>query len=102
MQLRDHPLMSRKSGSKTWPPFWTATPPDRDDKPIGEVGILEDVVMSNLIEKLFIFMQHEGFRYMGFLTFDDPPFCHEIYSVLKSNVGRSIKEIGDIDLSYTL
>jgi hypothetical protein len=102
VQLRDHPLMSRKGALITWPPLWSATHPDRDDKPIGEVGVLEDVVMSLMDNKVFIFMQHEGFRYMGFLTFDDSPFCHEIYRLLKSNLGKSIKEIGDIDLSYTL
>jgi hypothetical protein len=39
---------------------------------------------------------------MGFMSFDDRPFCYEIYCLLKSNVGYSIKEIGDIDLSHTL
>ena len=95
--------MTRKSGSKTWPPVWTATRQDKDDKPNGEVGILEDVMMSNLVnDKVFMFMQHEGLRYMGFMVFDDPPCCYEIYRLLKSNLGLSIKEIGDLDLSYTL
>jgi hypothetical protein len=103
VQLRYHPLMSRKGGLKAWPPLWRATLPYNDNKLIGEIGILKDVMMSDQIDnKIFMFMQHEGFRYMGFLTFDDSPFCHEIYRLLKSNVGRSIKEIGDIDLSYTL
>ena len=39
---------------------------------------------------------------MGFMGFDDPSFCSDIYRLLKSNVGLSIKEIGDLDLSYTL
>jgi hypothetical protein len=95
--------MTRKSGYKTWPPVWTATRQDNDDKPNGEVGILEEVMMSNLVnDKVFMFMQHEGLRYMGFMVFDDPPFCYEIYRLLKSNLGLSIKEIGDLDLSYTL
>jgi hypothetical protein len=101
MQLRDHPLMTGKSVFPTWPPKWTATDRDRDDKPVGEVGILEDVLMSNLVDdKVFISMQCEGLRYMGFMSFGDPPFCRQIYTLLKSNVGRSIKEIGD--LSFTL
>jgi hypothetical protein len=100
VKLRDHPLMTRKSGSKTWPPVWTATHQNRDDKPIGEVGTLEDIMIGDPIDnKIFMFMQHEGLRYMGFMVFDDPPFCYEIYRLLKSNVGCSIKEIGDIDLS---
>jgi hypothetical protein len=38
---------------------------------------------------------------MGSMAFDDEGFCAEIYSVLKYRVGYSIKEIGDLDLSYT-
>jgi hypothetical protein len=95
--------MTHKGVFSTWPPKWTATDRDRDDKPVGEVGILEDVLMSNLVDnKLFIFMQCEGLRYMGFMNFDDPPFCRQIYSLLKSNLGLSIKEIGDLDVSFTL
>ena len=103
MQFRDHPLLSRKSGYSSWPPKWTTTHLDRDDKPIGEVGILEDIMMSELIDnKVFIFMQHQSYRYMGFLGFDDPSFCNEIYRLLKSNLGRSIEEIGDLDVSHLL
>jgi hypothetical protein len=102
MQLRDHPLMTRKRVFPTWPPKWMADR-DRDDKPVGEVGILEDVLMSNLVDnKVFIFMQCEGLRYMGFMSFDDPPFCRQIYTLLQSNVGLSINELGDLDVSFTL
>ena len=101
MKLRDHPLMIRKSGYPSWPPVWTTTHQDRDDKPIGEVGTLEDVMMSPPID-VFMFMQYQGFRYMGFLGFDDPMFCREIYALLETTLGLSLKEIGDIDLSYTL
>jgi hypothetical protein len=38
------------------------THPDRDDKPIDEVGILEDVMISDLIDnKVFMFMQQMEF-----------------------------------------
>jgi hypothetical protein len=101
--LRDHPFMIRKSGYPSWPPKWTTTHHDKDDKPIGEVGVLEDVIMSDLIDnKVFMFIQHGGLRYMGFMAFDDPMFCSEIDRLLKSHVGLSIKEIGDLDLSHTL
>jgi hypothetical protein len=62
--------MTRKSGLKTWPPLWTATRQDKDDKPIGEVGTLEDIMMSDLVNnKVFMFMQYQGLRYMGFMVF---------------------------------
>jgi len=51
--------------------------------------------------RLFLLIRHEGFRYMGGMAFDDPAFCYDLYRLLKS-AGRSIKEIGDLDLSHTL
>jgi hypothetical protein len=102
MHLRDHPLMIRQSGYLSWPPAWTTTHHDKDDKPIGEIGILEDVVMTDLIDnKLFMFILFEGYRYMGFLGFDDPMSCHQIYGLLKSHVSLSIKQIGDLDVIST-
>ena len=99
MKLRDHPIMIRTNGYRSWPPSWTAADQGRDEKPIGEVGTLEDVVRSHIIDdKLFLFMESDGFRYMGFINFDDPGFCTKIYGLMKSRMGRSIKEIGDIDL----
>ena len=59
--------------------------------------------MSDLItNKVFLMIQYERNRYMGLIAFDDERFCYEIYTLLKSKVGLSIREIGDIDLSYTL
>jgi hypothetical protein len=101
MKLRDHPLMTRKSGFKNWPPLWTNT--YDQSKPRGEIGTLEEVFMAyRSRNKVFLMIQYEGNRYTGFMAFDDERFCSEIYDLLKSKVGLSIKEIGDIDLSYTL
>jgi hypothetical protein len=102
MKLRDHPMMIRTNGYQSWPPSWTTTHQDRDGKPVGEVGTLEDVVRSHITDnKIFLFMESDGFRYMGFITFDDPPCCHEIYRLLKHYVGRPIKEIGNLEVSFT-
>lgn len=103
VKLSDHPLMTRKSGYANWPPKWTTPHWDEDDKPEGEVGVLDDVEMHTLIDnKIFLFMQYRSYRYMGVLAFDDLKFCHAIYSLLQSNLGRTIQEIGDLDLSSTL
>jgi hypothetical protein len=103
MQFRDHPLMTRKSGFCSWPPAWTTTRHDKNDKLTGEVGTLQQVLTSYLTDtKLFMFIDYQGFRYLGLMAFDDTKFCAAIYTLLKSNVGRSIKDIGDLDLSYTL
>ena len=80
-----------------------ATHRDRNDKPTGEIGVLTQVLMSELMdEKVFLFIDHSGYRYMGMLAFDDSAFCRAIHRLLQNNTGRSIKEIGDLDLSYTL
>ncbi len=39
---------------------------------------------------------------MGALVLNDKAFCRQLYSILQDSVGKSIKEIGDLDLSYTL
>ena len=95
--------MTPKSGFQTWPPRWTSTHQGKDDKPLGEVGILEGVTMSHLTDtKLFLFMQHRGFQYIGFMNFDDFTFSSQIFTLLKANIGHSIKEIGGLDVSHTL
>ena len=103
MQLRDHPHMVRKSGFKTWPPIWTTTRHDQNDKPTGEIGTLQQVLTSEWLDnKIFLFIQFQGFRYMGFMSFDDLAFCSQIHTLLKANIGLSMKEIGDLDLSSIL
>jgi hypothetical protein len=52
--------------------------------------------------KIFLFIDYNGSRYMGMMVFDDPKFCSHIFALLQRNVGRSIKDIGDLDLSHTL
>jgi len=39
---------------------------------------------------------------MGFMDFDDFTFSSQIFTLLKANIGHSIKEIGDLDVSHTL
>jgi hypothetical protein len=103
MQLRDHPLMTRKSGAKAWPPLWTTTRPHKKQKPWGEIGTLEQALMTEWFKnKIFVFIQYEGFRYMGLMQFDDPNFCYEIFCLLNTKLGLSMKDIGDLDLSFTL
>ena len=103
MTLRNHPLMVRKGGYCSWPPIWTTTRLDPNDKPVGEIGILQQALMNDYLStRIFLFIDFNGHRYMGALQFDDAKFCSAIYSLLLSHVGFSLKEIGDIDLSHLL
>jgi hypothetical protein len=103
MMLRDHSLMTRKTGFSTWPPKWTTTRTHANDMPAGEVGTLQQPLMNGLMgTKIFLFIDYNGSRYMGMLSFDDQIFCSKIFALLKANIGRSIKDIGDLDLSRML
>jgi len=93
--------MTRKSGFKTWPPVWT-TILNENDKPTGEVGTLNQALMNDrLNNKIFLRIQYQNMPYVGLLQFDDLKFCYEVFTLLKAHIGYSIKEIGDLDLSYT-
>jgi hypothetical protein len=99
MQLRDHPLMTTRNGANIWPPTWSTT--GQNDTPArGEVGILRYVKGSSESRKCFLVMEHENNHYVGTLWFRDLAFCSQICDILQQNIGRSIKEIGDLDLSY--
>ena len=103
MQLRHHPLMTRRIGIKLWPPPWTSPDQEKPLWPHGEIGILKRVwIHPRLGTCVFLFIEHEGVTYTGSMYFDDPRFFIDIHNVLENNVGRSIAEIGDLDLSYML
>ncbi len=55
MNFRDHPLMTRTSGMKTWPPRWSSTGRDKKDWPRGEVGTLQQawLIYISLITSSF-------------------------------------------------
>jgi hypothetical protein len=46
-------------------------------------------------------MEHAGAEYMGALFVSDAAFCSEIYKVLFQHCGKTIQEVGYIDLSDT-
>jgi hypothetical protein len=98
MKLRDQLRMHKATGYD-WPPIWTNPRKDQPDKPQGEIGNLQDVLMiKGDARVIFIAIEHQGGRYMGAVGLDSAAFCRQIYSRLKSYIGLSIKEIGDIDL----
>jgi hypothetical protein len=52
--------------------------------------------------RLHLLITHKQSHYLGTLLFDDRAFCLQIYQILTNNCGKSIYQIGAIDLSYTL
>ena len=64
------------------------------------MGVLENVRQSIVTPDkcLFITMIHHGSIYLGRLNFNDEEFCGQIFELLKANYGRSLTEIGSIDI----
>jgi hypothetical protein len=84
MLLREHPLMSRR-GVRNWPPVWTWIDGEQDKHPLGEIGILKAVFLSNLkpADRCFLKIVHEESSYLGCLLFDDYAFCKHITELLQ-------------------
>ena len=47
-------------------------------------------------------MEHLGAEYLGALLLDDRGFCRVVHDALLQNRFKPIREIGGIELSYTL
>jgi hypothetical protein len=95
MRLRDHPLMSYRN-IRNWPPIWAHTSGLRDKKRDGEIGILSEVILSQVdpYSRCYLLVEFEGESYMGTLKFEDATFCRQIYGVLQHCAGKSIRRIG--------
>jgi hypothetical protein len=94
-------------GISNWPPTWTKSGGALDrakDILRGEIGVLDRVIPSAIEPhaRIFLVIQFAGSSYMGTLLFQDAVFCRHITAVLQTQVGKTIKEIGVLDLSYTL
>jgi hypothetical protein len=103
MKLRDHPLMMYR-GRPNWPPAWVQTNLDGGEvfRRL-EVGILQLVMVHDRFpNKIFLVIKHQDNRYIGSLLFNDVAFCRQIGDLLDSYIGRSIEEIGDLDVTSSL
>jgi hypothetical protein len=102
MRLRDHPQMNYR-GQANWPPVWFRLKSEQPKKMMGEVGVLiESLWHAHLAKRLFLSMKFDQELYMGALLFTDATFCQQLHRILKQHIGRSIREIGDLDISFTL
>jgi hypothetical protein len=103
MQLRSHPGMTYR-GICNWPPTWTQSTKGGPIKTVrGEVGVLTYVFANeNISNKCYLVIDHEKEAYIGTLIFSDLAMCRQISRILRTQVGKPIKEIGEIDVSHTL
>jgi hypothetical protein len=102
MKLRDHPQMNYRD-QVNWPPVWIHMRRTPLQKLTGEVGILIDADWyAETPTRLFLRMKLDEEKYLGALLFSDETFCKQLHRILQRHIGRSIEEIGDLDLSHTL
>ena len=90
-------------GLRSWPPAWIWTYGREKNYVRGEVGILREVVVSNInpADRCFLHIDHEGSSYIGCLLIDDHAFCIQIVKLLQDSCNRSIAEVGSLDLPFT-
>jgi predicted oxidoreductase len=86
-------------GMTNWPPVWCRR---GSENLTGEIGILVNADCDRSGRKCYLTIDFENQRYLGTLLFTDDKMCWFITKILKNRIGRSIEEIGNIDLSYTL
>ena len=99
MELRDHPLMTHM-GTRSWPTVWTGAKRVIERS---EIGMLIQVTRRDETQnRCFLIIKYQNELYMGCLMVDDQSFAKEVFRLLQSYIGYSIREIGDIDLSHTL
>ena len=96
MQLRELTYQGRP----IWPPVWNKSKAAAPEI-TGEVGVLRFVYAHpEMSTKCYIVIEHGGEKYVGSLTFDrDKSLFRPVVRLLRSNLGRSIKDIGRMDIA---
>jgi hypothetical protein len=108
MQLRDFPLMSHR-GTPSWPPTWNKTGGGSRAGSYeilrGEIGTLQQVRLSKIepYNKCYLLIEFRRMTYVGTLVFDDVMFCRQLCELLRNHhLGKSVKEIGDLEVGRFL
>jgi hypothetical protein len=83
-----------------WPPLWAASfQPGRDTMAMPGDGVLETVMRHEDDGTLLrLTMRFDAREHTGILTWDAPPLPPAVESLLKANLGREIRAIGDLDI----
>ena len=84
--------------------MWTWVGGTDNQRPKGEVGVLKEARVSKNepADRIFLYIEYEKASYIGCLLIDHLSFCPQIGKLLQDCCGRSLRKIGDLDLSHTL
>ena len=100
MELRKHPLLSYQ-GLPSWPPVWVSVETGEEETTLhGEIGVLKQTLSNALSGKCYLQIAHKNALYIGCLLCTDVPFCSQLAAALEDNRGRTILEIGGLDIYY--
>jgi hypothetical protein len=68
----------------------------------GEVGVLKEVYYdAGKSNKCFLIIDYHLQSYTGCVNSPSKSFCTQLTYLLREHIGRSIEEIGDLDVSST-
>lgn len=99
MKLRNHHRFVPVRHIPTWPPLWTQSTRPNLKTVKGEVGFLKYVHSGgDRSTKCYLVIEHEKQSFVGVLSLGNLRFCAQITGLLQGNIGRSIKEIGDLEI----
>jgi len=95
MKIRELKRTAGNSAFQVWPPVW-AWRYGADSRPTGDEGVLADVHRWDI--GLWLAMICDGREHRGSLAWDPPPALADVEKVLKANLGREIKAIGELNV----
>ena len=91
------------NGTSNWPPVWTQGTAKNGKVIRDEIGVLRYLHDVNpQSNKVYLVIEYEKEHYVGTLIFKDRQFRHQITALLRQHLGRSIEEIGGLDVDFML
>jgi hypothetical protein len=98
MKLRDHPLMP-PDRFRTWPPSLLCVYGTNKAIEQDEIDILTRVSFhARGKSQIMVGMKNGNGEYSAWVYFDDYQSCLKAYERLRDSIGKSIEEVGDLEL----
>ena len=81
-----------------WPPQWSVS-----DDQAGEEGVLVDVQLRHALSTRLISIgaNYLGDYRIGIMILENPVHLELVFEKLHGNLGRSLTEIGDLEIDFT-
>jgi hypothetical protein len=98
MKIRDLRWKAGRTVVSTWPPVWVTSFGQGSRLPFGEDGVLESVSQHPQGDRLSLTMRFDGREHLGGLQWDPPPTLKAVEDLLRANIGRDMKAIGNLDV----